>query len=973
MRPFPLARLATPLLMAGAALALNPVHAQVPAAATPATATTATTPATTPAALPARDPAPGDLAQQRRLVLPNGLKVLLWSDPKLNVSSAALAVGVGSLADPPQRQGLAHFLEHMLFLGTEKYPDITGFDAYLRRHSGVNNAYTAEDRTNYHFEIRHEAFEGALDRFAQFFVAPLFDARFTEREMNAVASEHQKNLENDLWRENQLRAQFSDAGHPARHFGTGSQQTLAGVTRDELLAFYRRHYSANLMTLALTGPASLDQLERWARQYFAAVPDRQAAPLVYPSAYRSTKPALRVLRMQPIKDLRHLHLEFALPALQPGWPHKSAELLGFILGGEGPDSLLARLKAEGLATSLSAGAQAATGQYGAFELQIGLTPQGLAQWQTVLQRVFSLVRALREDGLPAALWQERATLARLDERFRDKGEGAALATSLANLVMDHPLDLAERVPFAWVQPDPQAFRALLDRLSPDNLLVTLVAQGLPVDQTEPIYGTRYSSTEDTGPAYAALAQAPRVAGLGAPRANRFIPGRVTQLPLQPARLIDEPALSLLHAQDSEFQRPQAAYLLRHRLPRSLASPANAVLLAFYEACVREALNETTYLAAEAGQRFMFAASLDGGVLLAAEGWDEATGRLLDAVTPQLADCGLDEARFAALKDRLLRGLSAAETADAYLSVRETRRSMLREFYTPPDQMLPLARTVTLAQVKAFARQVLVRGRLEALVFGNVGPEQAVATARRVAATLGTQAVPAAELLHPRQWVGTPGQDLRSREQLVVNNSTLRREYLLGDDGPEGRAAAAVIAAVIADPFYSEMRTRQQLGYIVQAAAFEDERQTVALFVIQSGEHTASVLEARADAFIRTLPQQLAAMPAETWAAIVGGVRSRLLERDKSIAERAMRLFNLAYVEHGDWARTDATVQALDALTQARAGDLLARALAPQTRQMRQFLGYARQHALPATEAAGAPATVRDRAGLAAWKKAQRYE
>jgi insulysin len=108
-------------------------------------------------------------------VLPNGIRVLLLSDPKLNVSSAALAVGVGSLADPPERQGLAHFLEHMLFLGTEKFPDITGFDAYLRRNGGMNNAYTADDRTNYFLEIRHEAFEGALDRFAQFFIAPLFD------------------------------------------------------------------------------------------------------------------------------------------------------------------------------------------------------------------------------------------------------------------------------------------------------------------------------------------------------------------------------------------------------------------------------------------------------------------------------------------------------------------------------------------------------------------------------------------------------------------------------------------------------------------------------------------------------------------------------------------------------------------------------------------------------------------------------
>ena len=920
--------------------------------------------------IPPLERAAGDQHQVRRLVLDNGLKVLLLSDPKLNVSSAALAVGVGSLADPPQRQGLAHFLEHMLFLGTEKYPDVNDFDAYLQRNSGGNNAYTADDRTNFHLEVRHQAFEGALDRFSQFFIAPRFDARFTEREMNAVASEHQKNLENDLWRENQLATVAYAPGHPARHFGTGSRQTLAGVTREELLAFYEAHYSANRMTLALAGAASLDQLERWARQYFAAVPDRKLPPLVYPADYLPRQPALRVLRMEPIKDLRQMHLEFALPGLFDGWPHKSAELLGLAFGGEGPGSLLAQLKAEGLATSLSAGAQSATRQYGALELQIGLTPQGLQQAERVLQLVFATAKLWREQGLPPQLFNERRTLAQLDERFRDQGEGAMRAATLANLAMDYPLDVAERVPYLWLQEDPAAFQALLARVVSDNLLVTLVAKGQPADRTEPVYGTRYSYSEDGGAAYAALLQPPAVAALRRPEPNPFVPAGTALQPLQPARLIDTPALSLYHAQDEEFQRPQAAYLLRHRLPRSLASTRSAVLLRFYEAAVNEALNETTYAAAEAGQRFMLGASLDGGVLLAVDGWDEASGRLLDAVAPQLVDIRLSEARFAALKDRLLRALSAAETADAYLSVRETRRSLLREFYATPAQMLPLARGVTLAEVQAFAHRIYREGRLEALVYGNVGPQQAMAAVRRIAARLGTRGLPEDQLLRPRQLASPPGQVLRTRETLKVNNSTWRGEWLLGDDGPELRAAAQVIAAVIGDPFYSELRTRQQLGYIVQGTAIEDERQTSTLFVIQSGDYPADVLQQRAEAFIQTLPRVLAELPDEAWATVVAGVRERLLERDKSIAARARRLFGLAYEERADWSRAQATVAALDRLDKARAAQILARALDPATRRERSFLGFARDHQPQQPVTPTAPAA--DPA-LAAWKKMQRYE
>jgi insulysin len=934
-------------------------------AGVPAQAQTTASAAVTAPAIPPRDPAPGDASQWRRLVLPNGIKVLLLSDPKLNVSSAALVVGVGSLADPPQRPGLAHFLEHMLFLGTEKFPDITGFNAYLQRNNGYNNAYTAHDRTNYFLEIRHEAFEGALDRFAQFFIAPLFDPRFTEREINAVASEHQKNLESDLWREHQLRLHSYAPGHPARHFATGSRETLSGVTRDELLAFYRSHYSANRMTLALTGTASLDQLERWARTYFAVVPDRQLAPLSYRGDFLPRQPALRLLRMEPIKDLRHVHLQFPLPGLHEGWAHKSADLLGFVLGGEGPGSLLAQLKSEGLATGLSAGAQAATRDYGSFDLQISLTPLGLEQLQPVLQRVFATLQMLREQGLPAHLFQERRTLARLDERYRDKGEGANRASSLANAVMDYPLEVAERVPYLWLQEDPAALQALLQHLRPDQLLVTVVAKGQPTDRVEPVYGTRFSLSEDGGAAYAALLQPPRVATIHPPRPNPFIPARTSLQALQPARLIDEPALSLFHAQDAEFQRPQAAMLLRHRLPRSLASAQTAVLLRFYEACLNETLNETTYVAAEAGQRFRLSASLDG-VTLSTEGWDEANSRLLAAVAPRLTDCTLAPERFADLKDRLLRALSAYDTADAWMSVRETRRALLREFYATPDEMLPLARGVTLEQVRQFARQLYARGKLEALAYGNLGPGEAMAAVRQVAAVLGTQAVADAELLRNRQLVSPAGADLRSSQQLKVNNSTLRREYLLGDDSPELRAATLLISAAIGEPFYGEMRTRQQLGYIVQGVAFEDERSSVALFVIQSGDHPADMLEARAEDFIQTLPAQLAALPEEAWAALVGGVRSRLMERDKSIAERAQRLFGLAYDKRGDWARNQATLQALDGLSRARTGEILSQALAPQTRRLRNFLGFARQHPLPAAQLDSIGERSR-------WKPAQRYE
>ena len=70
--------------------------------------------------------------QYRKIVLENELKVILVSDDKYNKSAASMNVLAGSLSDPEEYQGLAHFLEHMLFLGTEKFPDVEGYSLYLQ-------------------------------------------------------------------------------------------------------------------------------------------------------------------------------------------------------------------------------------------------------------------------------------------------------------------------------------------------------------------------------------------------------------------------------------------------------------------------------------------------------------------------------------------------------------------------------------------------------------------------------------------------------------------------------------------------------------------------------------------------------------------------------------------------------------------------------------------------------------------------
>ena len=126
---------------------------------------------------------PNDTREYRYLTLPNQLRVLLVSDSATDKSAAALSVYRGSFHEPDTRPGLAHFLEHMLFIGTEKYPQVDSFQQYITANGGSSNAYTALDHTNYFFDIKNSALAEGLDRFGHFFIDPLLSPEYVEREI----------------------------------------------------------------------------------------------------------------------------------------------------------------------------------------------------------------------------------------------------------------------------------------------------------------------------------------------------------------------------------------------------------------------------------------------------------------------------------------------------------------------------------------------------------------------------------------------------------------------------------------------------------------------------------------------------------------------------------------------------------------------------------------------------------------------
>lgn len=258
------------------------------------------------------------------LQLENGLKVRLLHEPRLKKAAAFLRVDAGSHDVDPAWPGLAHFLEHLFFLGTERHNGDQALMAYVQRQGGQLNASTRERSADYFFEVPPTALSGALERLCDMLARPRLSAADQRKEREVLHAEfiawsRDAEAQHQLWLTAPLSAQ-----HPLRAFHAGNRYSLPLGNADfqeGLLAFHQRFYQAAQMTLCLVGPQSLDTLRNVA----------QRCAQLLPSGHRAQRPAPPVLRdasgdSPPPSDPRRLNLVFACEDL----PESTAQAIDFL-------------------------------------------------------------------------------------------------------------------------------------------------------------------------------------------------------------------------------------------------------------------------------------------------------------------------------------------------------------------------------------------------------------------------------------------------------------------------------------------------------------------------------------------------------------------------------------------------------------------------------------------------------------------
>jgi predicted Zn-dependent peptidase len=260
----------------------------------------------------------------------NGLPVHTIALPGTRALTALVAFDAGARNERPDENGMAHFLEHLVFKGGEKYPSYKHVNETAERLGGVLNAYTSHDLVAFHITVRAESAAEAIDLLSDFVARPRLDPEELDRERGVVIQEINRAYDQPSTVAEYLIDEAAFGDHPLGRTVLGPEQNLRGFTREGIIAFRERHWAGARGGAFLAG--NLDHLPapEALQECFARFPALPKPPAYDPAPQLTPK----VLVDQRDTNQSHLRMIYR-PALPVTDPRKRAALSIYstLLGG----------------------------------------------------------------------------------------------------------------------------------------------------------------------------------------------------------------------------------------------------------------------------------------------------------------------------------------------------------------------------------------------------------------------------------------------------------------------------------------------------------------------------------------------------------------------------------------------------------------------------------------------------------------
>uniref|UniRef100_A0A7N6BQ49 Nardilysin a (N-arginine dibasic convertase) n=1 Tax=Anabas testudineus TaxID=64144 RepID=A0A7N6BQ49_ANATE len=582
-------------------------------------------------------------------------------------SAAALCVGVGSFSDPGDLPGLAHFLEHMVFMGSEKYPSENGFDAFLKKHGGSDNASTDCERTIFQFDVQRKSFKEALDRWAQFFICPLMIRDAIDREVEAVDSEYQLAKPSDSHRKEMLFGSLAKPGHPMGKFCWGNAQTLKQEPKKKkinvykrLRAFWKKHYSAHYMTLAVQskGQKTNPHPSR-INSHGLPKPDFSDMPEPF-----DTPAFNKLYRVVPVRKVHALNITWALPPQEKYYRVKPLHYISWLIGHEGTGSILSVLRKKCWALALFGG-NSETGfdqntTYSIFSISITLTDEGFQNFYQVTHLVFQYLKMLQLLGPQQRIYEEIQKIEANEFHYQEQIDPIEYVEDICENMQLFPKEdflTGDQLMFEY---NADVISAALSLLTPEkaNLMLLSPEHEGQCPLREKWFGTQYSMQDIQQEWMESWTGNLELnSDLHLPAENKFIATDFTLKPSDcpdtefPVRIADSDRGCLWYRKDNKFKIPKA-YIRFHLIsPVIQQSAKNVVLFDLLVNILGHNLAEPAYEAEVAQLEYKLVAG-EHGLVIKVKGFNHKLLLLFHLIIDHLADFSASPDVFSMFTEQL---------------------------------------------------------------------------------------------------------------------------------------------------------------------------------------------------------------------------------------------------------------------------------------------------------------------------------
>ena len=808
-----------------------------------------------------------DPREYKAIKLNNDMTVLLVSDPKATKSLAAVSLPVGSIENPNSQLGLAHYLEHMVLMGSKKYPEPSSFSEFLQKHGGSHNASTAPHRTAYYFEVENGALEAATDRLADALAEPLLDPVNADKERNAVNAELTMARARDGMRIWQIRSETLNPAHPNSRFAGGNLETLKdkpnSKLQDELVSFYKRYYSANLMNGVLYGDQSIEQLAKIANETFGRIPNFNASvPEVTIPAVTDKEKGI-VIHYVPSQPQKALQIEFSIKNNMADFRSKSDEYIGYLIGNRSPGTLSDWLISQGLAEGISASASPnADRNYGSFSIYVTLTDKGLAERDQVIAAIFAYIDLIKNQGVNQDYFDEIAKVLNLSFRYgsivRDMNYIEWLSDQMITMPVNHVLD-SDYVADKY---NPTAIKQRLSELTAQNARIWFISPNEPSNKKAYFVDAPYQVDKISEKQFTEWAGLESKMTFKLPKLNPYIPDNLSLIKTDkaykhPEMVYQEGNIRVLYMPSQYFaDEPKASITLDLRYNDQDETAKSQVVGSLLQYISSLKMDELQYQASVAGMSVSVSQGV--GLQLNASGYTQHLSELFLSMTKAYLSFEPTERELIQAKSWYKEQIEVANNAKAYELAMQPLQRLNSVPYFEQEQRLAALDTITLKDITDYRNSVVEGAALQALVVGNITQQQSVQTIQDVSKLLKSK-----------------GKNWWSGDIVVVNKTYLADFHKQGNssdnalaelfipdgyDRIDGAVLSGILSKIVQPWFYDQLRTNEQLGYAVFAFKVGLGDQWGIGFLLQSNAKTPDYLNTRYQDFYKVTLDKLKKLP-----------------------------------------------------------------------------------------------------------------